>query len=396
MSVFFDLDMESMVQEGFYAPKFEVKIAGVGLPKDVLRDVVSLTYRDSVEKLDGFEIRVNNWDVDRNTFKYVGSETTESLAKNPLHRLFDPCNKAVTIVMGYQPDSRVMLTGNFTTVEPTFTSGGAPMLNVRGLNVLHQLRRKKTSKTWQKKTVSEIVKSLERNLPVPVETDPEAKRYEEPIDFVSMRNAYPVDFILTKARERGYVVFLQEEDPKVKGSKRRLYFGRSQAGIVGWTDFSFELDWGTSLIEFKPTLTTANQVRAVTVRGWHRPSRSPITETVDLNDKRLNRNQDLHELVNACDPRETIVVDEPVFTKRQARNRAIAILKDKQKQMVQAEGETVGLPDLRSGKKVKIGKVGSRFNGIYFVTETTYTIDDRGYRTRFKARRENPSTGGGA
>ena len=49
----------------------------------------------------------------------------------------------------------------------------------------------------------------------------------------------------------------------------------------------------------------------------------------------------------------------------------------------------MGLPDLRAGRTVQIGGLGNRFNGIYFITDTTHTIGNDGYRTTFNARREN-------
>jgi phage protein D len=130
------------------------------------------------------------------------------------------------------------------------------------------------------------------------------------------------------------------------------------------------------------------------VNGWNRTTRRAINVTVNLEDRELRRNHDLYELLNKCDPREEVVVDEPVFTERQARQRAIAILMDRQKEMVKATGTTIGLPDLRAGRQIEIGGLGARFNGIYFVTETTHTIGDSGYTTRFSARREDQSQGG--
>ena len=53
-----------------------------------------------------------------------------------------------------------MLTGTFTTMEPNFPSGGAPTLSVRGLNVLHQLRRKQYTTTWRDKRDSEIAENI--------------------------------------------------------------------------------------------------------------------------------------------------------------------------------------------------------------------------------------------
>ena len=51
-------------QDGFYVPRFEVRIEGVGLPRDVLRDVVQVTYQDDIKEIDSFDLTVNNWDAD--------------------------------------------------------------------------------------------------------------------------------------------------------------------------------------------------------------------------------------------------------------------------------------------------------------------------------------------
>jgi phage protein D len=341
------------------------------------------------------------------TFKYVGAETPETIDRNRLFRLFEPCNKEVEVRMGYLGDLRLMLKGTFTTMEPNFPSSGAPALTVRGLNVLHQLRRKQYSTTWGDKKDSEIAENIatlvdkdlgknHKRFPLRIVTNPAAKALEKPIPYVTQKNQYDIDFLLSRARQRGYVVFVLEADLKGKGieRERRLYFGPSQGDMAGLRVVTFTLKWGFSLIDFKPTLTTANQVKSVTVNGWNRASKKTITETVTLDDKRLNINRDLHEVLNRCDPREEVVVDEPVFTVAQAKERAIAILMDRHKEMVKASGTCIGLPDLRAGQRVEIEGLGVRFSGSYFITDTTHTIGDGGYTTKFNARREDKGTNG--
>ena len=44
--------------------------AGGRSAKDVVRDVISVTYKDNVEEIDSFEIAINNWDAEHATFKY--------------------------------------------------------------------------------------------------------------------------------------------------------------------------------------------------------------------------------------------------------------------------------------------------------------------------------------
>ena len=383
---------------GFYVPRFEVKIEGANLPRDVLFDVRKVTYRDDVDGLDGFDLVVNNWDPEKRAFKYLGSETKAMLEPgHPDHArvtLFEPCGKEVEIRLGYGNDFTTMLKGTFTTMQPSYGDGAAE-LTVSGLNVLHQLRRKQYTTSWVDKRDSEIAQDIAQRtdngrprFPLPIHVDDDALGKEKPIPLVTQHNTYDIDFLFQRARRRGYVVFVQEADPAT-GRERRLYFGPSRPGLIpGIREVTFEFVWGRSLLEFKPTIRTANQVSSVTVRGWHRTRREPISRTVTLDDERITANTDLHRVVNACDAREELVVDEPVFTNCEARERAIAILLDQTKEMVTAEVKVVGMPDLRAGQTVVIAGLGARLSGKYFVTKSEHTIDDSGYLTSFTARRE--------
>src|SRR5918998_1890558 len=139
---------QSKRQGNFYVPRYEIKIAGANLPQNVVRDVLQVTYSDNVKELDSFELTVSNWDADKREFKYVGSETSDSLAKNPLHQLFNPSRHEVEVMMGYEQNLTLMMKGDLTTMEPSFPSAGGPTLTVRGLNILHKLRRKQHSYAW--------------------------------------------------------------------------------------------------------------------------------------------------------------------------------------------------------------------------------------------------------
>jgi len=389
---------ESKRQGGFYVPGFEVHIEGARLPQDVLRDVIQITYKDGIKEIDSFELTVNNWDSSIKSFKYVGSETPRSLKENPLHRLFEPCRKEVKVLMGYMGDLRVMVTGHFTSMKPNFPSSGASTLTVLGLNVLHRLRNGQRTTTWKNKTDSEIARQIgtlhdqngKKRFPFPIDIDETAKNHEPELEYLTQNNQYDIDFLFGRTRERGYVVFVQEADKKVRGSKSRLYFGPSDgAKIPGLRDVTFKLEWGKSLIDFKPLLSTARQVQSVTVHHWDRRTRQPIKEKVTLQDSRFDCNRDLYELLQGCDLQEEIITDEPVFTRKQARERAFAILSDRLKELVTVSGTSIGLPDLRAGQRVQIDGLGARFNGMYFITDTTHEIGDGGYITRFNARREN-------
>ncbi len=392
---------ESARQGGFYVPRFEIKIAGANLPLDVLRDVMQVTYKDSVKELDSFEITVNNWDADKKQFKYVGAETQDSLKKNPLHNLFNPCGHDVDVLMGYGANPLTqMLRGNFVTMEPNFPSSGGSTLAVRGLNVLHKLRTSRRTYAWEHKRPSKIAKSFEdlptdtkqkdsKPFPLPVDIDGNDVNNEPEITYIAQSNQWDIEFLLALARRVGYVIFVKEEEKKGdKVKPRRLYFGPSDANHQGIRLVTFELKWGLSLIDFKPTLTTANQIKSVTVNGWDRKTKQPIRGTASIDS--LTLNGDLRENFESCDEREERVEDEPVFTQDEADKRAKDLLKERSRDLVKASGTCIGLPELRAGQRVVIGNLGSRFSGQYFITDTTHTISDSGYITKFSARREDP------
>jgi phage protein D len=403
---------ESADQNGFYVPQFELRIADVGLPRDVLRDVVQLTYKDSIKEIDSFEVTVNNWDPSARAFKYVGAETAADLEgstdASKRYRLFDPCNKKVEVRMGYSGELRLMMLGTFTTLEPSFVASGAPTLAVRGLNAVHQLRRKQYSHEWHPDGAhaqgwrdSEIALDIatrtdkdlpkdQKRFPVPVVVSRSAQAVEDPVPYVSQNNQYDIDFLLTRARRRGYVVYLREGDPQAKipaERSRHLYFGPSDDKSPELRDVTFKLTWGATLIDFKPTLTTANQIKSVTVKGWDRTKKKGFAAKVSLDDKELAVDPELRKQLNECDPREEVVVNKPVQTEKEAKTLAKSILTNRLNEVVKAAVTCVGLPDLRAGMKVQIAGIGARFSGEYFILDSNHTISDSGYLTRFNARK---------
>src|SRR5262249_38255927 len=151
-----------------YVPQFELRIEGAGLPKDVLRDVTEVTYKDKIDEIDSCEITVNNWDATRRAFKYVGSEDldSEGAPRDPSNpaaanwKIFDPCGKQVELRLGYAGKLEQMMIGNFVTLEPNFPSSGPPTLAVRLLNRLHKLRSAKYDFQWHEMKDSEIAEDI--------------------------------------------------------------------------------------------------------------------------------------------------------------------------------------------------------------------------------------------
>jgi phage protein D len=377
----------------FYAPGFQLRIDGVGLPQGVLRDVMQVTYHDDINEIDGFELTVNNWDDSARRCKYIGSEgTSQPSGSNTaqLFTLFDPGGKSAELTLGYSGIMQSMVQATFTTMEPNFPESGPPVLTVRGSNVLKGLRTKQFTTAWPKLKPSAIALNFNnlRNsgkprLPSPwkITTNNEAAGAESAIEYVAQKNQYDVDFLLQLAHGQGYTLEARE-------ATKEIYFGPSQRS----TPTNYQLGWGKGLMSFKPSLATANQWKSVTVRGWDRQTQKPIVVTVGQDDpqvKKLNSN-----LLSLVPDRQQQTVDLPVFTTAEAKQKALAIMLERSKEMVTAHGKTVGLPKLRAGTLVNIQGIGARLSGTYFVTRTTHTIGESGYVTEFDCRREDLGPGG--
>jgi phage protein D len=371
--------------QDFYVPSFRLLVGDRELRQ--VNDVMSVTYTDSLASIDSFDITVSNWDAEGLAFKYSDGDT------------FLPW-KSAELWLGYQRDGnderRRMLTGEITTMTPSFPSTGGPTLTVRALNILHKFRTKQDTKTFFKKTDTEVAQELvasiaevvrQRTPQVSLQLDPDDvkanKDKEQPIPFLIMNNQFPIVFLMERARRIGYDLSVYEVP--VGTSKTVNFHFRPTSEIRRKT---YVLEWGTSLISFSPTLRTADQVSKVTVRGWQPQQKKPIEETATradlVNDGVVNP---LDLGVTEPSLSEEFTVDRPVASVAEAKAFAKAILRQKASELVTARGKTVGLPDLRAGVKVSIDKLG-RFSGTYVVTDTTHSMGEGGYTTDFSARME--------
>jgi phage protein D len=366
--------------QDFYVPSFDIKIGEKPVSRKVIRDILSVTYKDSLSDIDSFDITINNWDADTRNFKYSND-----------HR-FDPGEK-VEIWMGYYPHIgakgglRLMLTGEITSLRPSFPAQGQPTLVISGLNFLHSLRKKQISKAYPKMTDNEIAQQIAKRLSVEIEVDENSPDRTVPEEYLIQDNTFDIVFLLSRARRIGYDLFAVEDGRNGSKKPSKLIFKPS-------TDIRstrIELKYGLTLSEFSPELTTFNQVGKVTVKGWDSVRKKLISETVtlkQLKSKGLLNKKGQEKLEKGFADREEVITNHPVHSVGEARQFARETLQDIVKDMVKGSGSVVGLPQLRTGCLLDLKGMGERFDGKYFVTGTTHTIGDSGYTTRFECRME--------
>ncbi len=349
-----------------------------------MRDIVTVSYRDSIQDVDSFELTINNWDAEKRDFKYVDQD------------LFDP-GKELELWMGYlgNDSMRLMIKGQITSLKPTFPAAGQPTLAISGLNVIHKFRTKQHTRSYKKLTDSQIAKKIESDsdLGVKVLIDETAAANETAYGYVLQDNQYDIIFLMERARRVGYDLFVKENGTSA------LYFGPSNnIKRVTYKLFfaKYKVSTGTTaadmlpLIDFKPELSTAQQVSEVTVKGWNPQSKKPISQTAKRSEiKTKSVGGDGQQAIErSFSERKEIITDRPVSDDTEAKKVAVAALDTISKEMVKGNGSTIGLPDLRAGSTIEMDGMGERFSGVYFVTATTHAIGDGGYTTNFECRRE--------
>ena len=355
----------------FYVPEFKIKIGRSDLPKEVVRDIIQVTFKDSLDNIESFEFTVNNWDAATRTFKYSGSD------------IFIPGN-GVELTMGYMGDAGLspMIEGEITSMRPTFPAGGQPTLAVSGVGPLHKLRRKQESHTYEDRTDGEIARQIAGRLGVTITTDADAEAAEERFAYLIQDNKLDIVFLLERAKRLGYDLYIE-----AGSGGKSIYFGPT----VNKRQPEFELHYGKSLIQFQPNLDVSNQVYKVTVKGWDAINKTHFEQTVsrgEIRVKGINCPTLQAALEESFKEKEETVSDAPVNSPQEAITLAREYLEENAKQMVKASGSTVGLPELRSGTVLHIGGLDDCFNGRYFVTGTTHTIGGSGYTTQFQCRLE--------
>ncbi len=384
--------------EAFYRPSFEITIADRDdLPKDgdpgqpisdkILSDIESVSYVDNVEEADSFTLTITNWDAERRKLKYYGYPTRPTSDDDKkFSTFFEPSGrdkpKKFQLRLGYQGTLRGMMVGYVTNIETSFPQDAAPTLKVTALDVLSRSRKDKFTWRWENRTDSQIAQELSQKpdkargrpgLGIRIRTNP---LDEKPHPRVAMRATTVPAFLLERARLHAYSFF-----PTVENGQSLFYFGPSELLKPG----PYELEWGKSLLDFTPTLKTSGQPRSVTVRAQSRSGPGRIQAKATLADFHLN--EDLYPYLDALGE-DKEVPDRVVRTNDEAMDFAKSTLRAALKGLLEVTGSTIGLPDLRAGQVIKIKGVDYRFDGQYFVTQTTHTVDTNGYKTTFKARRE--------
>lgn len=358
-----------------YVPVFKVKVRQQDVPAVVARDIISLTYRDSLDAFDSVELVLNNWDDSRSALPTQFTYCVDAAAPYADLFAFDR-SRRIDVALGYEGVNVVpVFSGTVETVEPHYPASGAPSITVRLINPLKALADKQRTKTYVDKSTADIAREIARDNGLEIVIEKHRDDDDQPQPYVLQQNQHDIVFLLQRARRIGYDVWLDGE--------KTLHFGPASAA----SNVVYALGFHRSMIDFAPRLTMSEQVGKVKVTARNQVSKSTFTGEATRDEVGLNA--DLEGFVSdEVRKKVKTVTNQPLHVNGQAKQLAREIMRNIMEGMLTANVNAPGLPDIRAGRMVEITDVGSRFAGPYLVTSSTHTIDDGGYRTAFTARRE--------
>jgi phage protein D len=365
---------EGLPSVDYYAPAFKVEVEGKELDPESKGDVLEVKVVMEMDHLTNFELSINNWDDENFDFKY--SDTDQ----------FD-VGKRVHVMLGYADQLVSMVAGKITTLTPRFPESGPPTLGVAGHDDRLTLRDRKPVDGDARKYVNmadwEIVQEIAKRNNLRYQATQEGEKH----DLVMQKNQDDLQFVMERAKRIDYDCFVRT-DPD--SGVATLHFEKPTDTRDGKKTRVYQFKWGESLIHFNPTLTVAQQVGKVTVRGWDPKTKSVIVGTAtaaDLPGASGNGDSGPEVAEDKLGAKQDVVIDSHVTSQQEARDLAIAMLRDRAYEFITAGGQVIGLADLRPGDNVEIDGVGKRFKGSYYVKKVEHTFGTSGYMTVFEARK---------
>lgn len=322
-----------------------------------------------------------------------------------------------------------MILARVTDLQFSFPQSGAAQLTVVGEDLLSLLKikpdkEKPYSNRKEDYIVQDVlVRSKAKDLHLGFTgTTPQSDPLKGPL--VPWPQLQPLRSI-THSKDTSYLQFLQDiadrmdfelfvdfterlildaHTDKTNASEVKLHFEPARS-VVKPKD-PLPLTWGTNLVEFTPKLKVWEQLTGVTVGGTSHGQRKRHSEHITPDDADVKKDLQLDDEHQDKDLLTAGQVRSKFFAKEEGaappnapsintsnldpdriKLKGIATLRKSMRELLTAEGSTIGLPELRPGIHIKIGGLYPPFDGLYYVTQTLHTFDTSGYHTQFSVRR---------
>ena len=347
-----------MSESPHFPIRFDVKLDGADAPHDFVGDLLAITVESSLHLPDVATIVLHD-----PLLRWVDAKQLEP-------------GKTVQVFAG--PDRAPLFDGEIVEIEPDYAQS-TQRLAIRAFDRLHRLARGRFVRSFVNVTDGDVVQRLAREVSLRAEVGPTAQVHS----YLFQANETNLAFLQSRAAALGYLLY-------VEGTTLHFTPPRPEGEPI-------TLRWGETLSEFRPRLTTIDQVSGVTARGWDPDRRQEIVGQAQGGEgvPQVSGQRNGGELAqNAFHIQaRDLTADRPIRTQAHADRLAQAMAERHTSRFIVAEGTCAGNPAILAGVTLQLDAVGTRFGGAYFVTSATHEYrPTQGYSITFSVSGQHPAT----
>jgi phage protein D len=361
-----------MAQQSLYLSHPIVEIGGQPARPELIKDLLQITIEESLHLPAMFTLVVHN--------SYLPTNNKSEYQPWRHEKVFEIGKKvrlgfisSTTQDLNFKDEKeKYLIDGEITAIEVHFNDKSEAPIIVRGYDNSHRLHRGRQNRSFLNNTDSDIVRKIAQEVGIQLGKIDESGEAHE---YVFQENQTNMEFLRERAARIGFELFV--EDGKINFRKPE-----AQEAV--------ELKWLDEISSFSTRVTSAEQVSAVEVRSWDYTQKKLITYKAQsekvITDTGNQKGSSSSNKFNISKPPLMTVVDKPVFSAKQAEVMAQALCDELGGEFVYADAKAEGNPLIRPGKFVTLQKMGDRFSGKYYITETRHFYSQRVYTTEFSVR----------
>ena len=361
----------------YFAPAFQVTVNGSRLSADVSKNIEQVQVVSKPDTIDSFSLTIAN-----PLPKLQWTHTSD-------RDLFQEGN-LVTISLGYADDLQQMISGEITSLQPTFPDGGVPTVTIQGQSLLHRLQGASKVRSFQDKTDREIAEQIGSEVHLSVDADDTGP----PLKYMCQNNETDIAFLKRRASFLHFEILVPETTliyRKAQESAQKVY-------TLLWTQSQKSFASVSSTLplkSFSPQLNTKKPANQVEYRSYDPATKQAFVVSADVGDQssKMGGQQAGADVAAAALKQQCkrVYVSVPFASQEEGQQMAKATYNESAMDFVTGTAETIGIPDLRGGCVVELDGVGPRFNGEYYLDQVTHTIGGSGYQTSLSVKRNSTS-----
>lgn len=343
---------------------FQVKVDGNAIPPEVATALIEASVEDEVNLPDAFEL------VFRDPLRTVLAAGRFEIGKK----------LSIAVVSEAAPGGTPIFDGEITAVEAEIERDRT-LAVVRGYDQAHRLQRGTTTETHLDVTYGDIVgKVAQRRGLQKGEVGTNTIVHEAVVQW----NQTDWEFLSSLAAEIGH------ELVAVEGKLHLREPGESSSGPSAGdmrSENDRQLVAGSNLLRLRATLSGAEQVGDVEVRGWDYKTKEAITATATAGDTSRSASAGVGAatLAERLGGGTLTRADLPVDSGEVAQDVANSLVEQLGSAVAEIDGVAAGNAALRAGVTVSLANVGAPFDGRYTLTSCRHTYDStNGYQTQFR------------